>query len=61
MKQTLLIICLILFALPRWGQTRRCHAVYKNQFGKAMIKHGYIQERDRMDVTAKVSLINSTI
>ena len=47
MKQTLLTICLILFALPCWGQTQRCHAVYKSQFGKAMIKHGYVQERDR--------------
>ena len=61
MKQTLLTICLILFALPCWSQTQRCHAVYKSQFGKAMIKHGYIQERDRMDVTGKVSLLNSTI
>ena len=61
MKQTLLTICLILFALPCWGQTQRCHAGYKSQFGKAMIKHGYNKERDRMDVTGKVSLLNSTI
>ena len=30
-----------------WCQTQRCHAVGKSQFGKAMIKHGYVQERDR--------------
>lgn len=61
MKQTFLTIYLILFALPCWGHTQRCHAVYKSQFGKAMNKHGYIQERDRMDVMGKVSLLNSTI
>ena len=30
-----------------WCQTQRCHAVGKSQLGKAMIKHGYVQERDR--------------
>tara|TARA_B100001248_G_C27354372_1_gene442988 strand:- start:188 stop:373 length:186 start_codon:yes stop_codon:yes gene_type:complete len=61
MKQTLLTIYLILFALPCGGQTQGCYEIYKSQFSKAMIKHGYIQERDRMDVTGKVSPFNSAI
>ena len=61
MKKILLTISLILFPMPFWGQTQRCHTVYKSQFGKAIIKHGYIQERDRMDFTGKVSVLNSTI